>query len=148
MSKHARIRVKKIADPVLKVERTALKAKRLDYLLVANRPLRYGKQFSRIVYVGTTTHGLRRIASSAASRAEEALKLPGVTRVEAFVLHCNPRRHVKTWRVLERGILLAFREAFANHVPKLNIQGKRIREKGEFKIYSRSALIRIVKSYP
>ena len=143
-----RAKIKQIFDPVLAVERSALRARKLVYLLVANKPIRYGKKYSRIVYVGTTEHGVRRIASSAANRAGKALGLPGVTRVEAFVLHCKLRKHVKMWEILERAVLLAFRDEFNDQVPRLNIQGRGIRVKNEFKIFSRPQLRRIVNRYP
>jgi hypothetical protein len=41
--------VNQIFDPVLIVNISATNVKRLVYLLVANRPVRYGKEYSRIV---------------------------------------------------------------------------------------------------
>ncbi len=72
-------RINQIYDPVITVDIAATKVKRLVYLLVANRPIKYGKDYSRIVYVGTTGHGIRRIAYSASKHIVGAnRKLKGI----------------------------------------------------------------------
>lgn len=142
-----RERTNQIFDPVLRVEHTALKADKLVYLLVANKPIWYGRDYSRVVYVGTTEKGLRRIAGSTAYRVKEAIdKLRGIRRLEAYVIWCKPRRKVRMWRKLERAILLAFREVYGR-VPMLNSHGKKIKETNEFKLFSRKAITRIVRRY-
>ncbi len=128
-------------DPAIIASRVALGNEKLVYVLVADKRLRYPKGKSRIAYIGTTQNGASRIASSVAARAPKILAIRGVRSFEARVLTCTPRRNVKTWRVLERAVLLAFREEFGE-IPRCNSQGKRMRERDEFDRYFRRARIR------
>ncbi|HIF39877.1 MAG TPA: hypothetical protein EYQ74_02100 [Planctomycetes bacterium] len=127
-------------DPAITASRVGLGKEKLVYVLVADKRLRYAEGKSRIAYIGTTQNGTSRIASSVAARAPEILAIRGVRSFEARVLTCTPRRNVKTWRVLERALLLAFREEFGE-IPWCNLQGKRIRERDEFERYFRRARI-------
>ena len=52
------------------MDRTAIKAEHLVYLLVADKPQRYEWKRSPILYIGTTARGVARIANSAAHRAD------------------------------------------------------------------------------
>jgi len=136
-------------EPVLTVESGVTSKKEVVYLLVSNRPERYPRGRSRIVYVGRTRNGIKRIAASAANKITEALEnLRGVRRLRAFIVWTNPlakeRRHLPY--VLERAILLSFRQEFGT-VPRLNRQGIRIRIKDEFAYFRERAVHRIVIRY-
>jgi hypothetical protein len=108
-----RRRINQEFDPVLSVHIAATKTKRLVYLLVAHKPIRYGKYRSRIVYVGTTGRGVSRIASSASSRIVQAVdEIRGLQRLDAYVVWARSKRGQQTkqgthfWKILERAILL------------------------------------------
>lgn len=88
--------VNQIFDPVLTVNISATNVMRLVYLLVANRPVRYVKEYSRIVYIGTTKTGIRRIAGSASSRIQQAGNVRGLRRLDAFVVWARTRRGPQT----------------------------------------------------
>ncbi len=72
-------------EPALTLTRVAVRDIKLVYLLVGDRAQPYGRKKSRIVYIGTTQKGGRRIAGSIAAKAPEALSLRGVKTVEAHV---------------------------------------------------------------
>lgn len=126
-------------DVALQASRVSIGKSKFVYVLVADKRLKYPKGRSRIVYIGTTKRGLRRLASSAADHADEILGLHGVRTVVARLVTCQPRQRVKTWRVLERALLLVFRERHGSQ-PKINIHGKKIRERDEFDYFSRKRL--------
>src|SRR5207244_4119822 len=96
-------------------------------------------------YIGTTEHGINRIASSVATKAPIVLRGHGVNRFEVRIMTCTPRQNVQTWRKLERALLLAFREIYGDP-PRYNTQGKWMREKDEFTFFSREPLKSKLKS--
>jgi len=130
-------------DEALRATRVTVGRKKLVYLLIADKRLKYKSGKSRIAYIGTTKKGVARIAQSAAARAEDILKLHGVRTFHARILTCNPRQRVKTWIKLERGLLLCFRERFGE-VPKCNSHGKRMKEVDEFYYFARRHLTNII----
>jgi len=79
-----------------------------------------------------------------ASRASDILRIRGVRTFHARIVTCQPRRHVRTWRKLERALLLAFKEHYGE-VPWCNTHGKRMRERDEFDYFSRARVLSIVK---
>ena len=113
--------------------------KKLVYVLVASKGLKYGKNRSRIAYIGTTKKGGSRIAGSVSSRCSSILGLHGVKEFEARIITCRPRQRVKMWIKLERALLLVFREMY-DAVPKCNIQGKRFVESDEFDYFARARI--------
>jgi len=126
-------------DEAFQATRVTIGKNKLVYVLVADKRLKYKKGTSKIAYVGTTEKGAERIAQSLALKADKILRLHGVRRVHAKVLTCRPRKHVETWRELERALLLCFRGKFGE-VPKYNLQGKRMKATNEFR-YSRRARV-------
>jgi hypothetical protein len=110
---------------------------------VTDKSLKYPRGKSRIAYIGTTKRGLRRIATSAAKHAEEILGLSGVRSIVARIVTCQPRQRVKTWLVLERALLLAFREKYGSQ-PKFNLHGKKIKPRDELEYFSRKRLSEIL----
>jgi hypothetical protein len=146
-------RVNQIYDPVLSVEISATKVKRLVYLLVANRPIPYDKGYSRIVYVGTTGKGVRRIAASASNHIIGAgNKLKGIRRLDAYVIWSKSKagpqtkKGAKFWGILERAVLLRFRELY-QEPPHLNGTGHKMKERNEFAVYRRGTIDRIILRY-
>ena len=117
------LKVKRDKDPVMTVDARILKQKRIVYLLVASRPLKYRFGKSRIAYIGSTQLGVVRIAGSAAHRAEEILSAYGVRSMSVYVVWCRQRQGMKTWRYLERAFLALFRARYLAN-PKCNKQGE------------------------
>ena len=146
-------RVNQIYDRVLSVEISATKVKRLVYLLVANRPIRYQRNYSRILYVGTTEKGIRRVAQSASRRIVDARReLNGIRRLDAYVIWVRTKagpqskKGMNFWRILERAVLLRFRELY-NEPPHLNGTGHKMKERNEFDVFRRRAIDRIILRY-
>jgi len=130
----------------MKITRSALKAKRLVYIALANKPLKYRNGRSRIAYIGTTKKGAPRIADSAAKCAVEALKLHGVSELSFSVVTCTPRPAVQTWRKLEAGLILEFKALYGDQ-PLCNTQGKRQKWKDELEYFTAHRLESVIKKY-
>lgn len=149
----SRRRINQIYDPVLTVDISATKAQRLVYLLVANKPLPYDKDYSRIVYVGTTGKGIRRIAASASKNIVDAgQRLTSIKRLDAYVVWAKSKKGPQTkkgakhWSILERAFLMRFRNMYGSP-PLMNGTGQRMKERNEFDVYSRSTIDRIILRY-
>lgn len=135
------------------VHTASIGVRRLVYLLVANRPIKYAKDYSRIVYIGTTERGIRRVASSASSKATQALEqLHGIRRLDAFVVWSRSKKGRQTvkgqnfWRILERGLIISFRRRYGE-IPRLNNQGTGFKERNEFAVFARKNVERIISRY-
>ena len=83
---------------------------------------------------------------SAAARAPEVLGLHGVKTLDVHVLSCSKRQGMKTWVKLERALILVFREIHGE-IPVCNRQGSGIKERDEFKHFTRARLKSIVKQF-
>lgn len=147
--------VNQILDPVLTIHVSATSFKRLVYLLVANRPVRYGKANSRIVYIGTTAKGVLRVARSASIRIQQANDqhlLRGLRRLDAYVVWARTKRGPQTkkgnklWHILERALLLRFCELYGER-PRMNGTGHRMRVTGEFDVFRQKTIDRIINRY-
>ena len=126
----------------IEVTRIAVGNKKLVYALTANRKVAYLNGKSCVAYIGTTKKGIRRVASSAASHAEDILAEYGVKQIIARIITCTARPNVKTWIKLERALLLVFREIYGE-VPALKKQGHKIKETDEFEYFKRDKLRKI-----
>ncbi|MFH0849280.1 MAG: hypothetical protein V1857_07240 [archaeon] len=102
----------------LELRRPAISEDKLVYVVIANRPFKYGKLSSRIAYIGTTKNGVYRIAASAAKRAQ-LLRGHGIQGLTFHVLCCDGRQRMCTWKVLEAGLLGSFIEKYGG-LPKGN----------------------------
>lgn len=132
------------AKHAMQVTRVSIGKKKLVYLILVKKPLKYEWGRSRIVYIGTTKKGVGRIAQSAAARAEAILGLHGVREFTVRIVTCPPRPNVKTWVKLERALLFIFRQRYGA-LPKCNTQGKNMKERDEFKYFRRDRLERILE---
>jgi len=147
-----RRKINQIYDPVLSVQITATKVRRLVYFLVANRPVRYKKGYSRIVYIGTTERGVRRIAASASYHITAAGELKGIRRLDAYVIWVKSKQGPQKkkgrthWELLERAMLLSFRKSYGNP-PRLNQTGHKMKERNEFDTFSRRTINRVINRY-
>ena len=109
-------------DPAMVVLPTLLAARQVAYLLVADAHIRYPRGRSQIAYIGTTYTGFWRLASSTAERASRILRQPGVNSFRVVPVRAEPRRGLKTWELLEKSLLAAFRERYGR-LPKCNKRG-------------------------
>lgn len=150
-----RRRVNQIIDPVLTVELDATSVEKLVYLLVSNKPFRHGKDYTRIIYVGMTGAGISRIAGSASKRIKEVYDngIPtGLRRLDAYVIWAKAKRGPQTikgrkfWSILERALLIRFHEKYGR-TPLLNGTGHNMKEMGEFEVFTRKTIDRIIGRY-
>ncbi len=145
--------VNEVYDPVLSATVSATDFDELVYLLVANRPYKYDKGSSRIVYVGTTTAGMWRVLSSASEKIHNGRgELHGFRRLDAYIIWSSTRKGPKSYKkkkiykLLERAVLISFREKYGS-VPILNKQGKNIEAEFEFDVFFQSRIDTIVARY-
>ena len=120
-----KLTIRTTSQPAVVVARPAMRAKKLVYIACANKLIRYRHGRSKIVYVGTTRRGVRRIAGSAAHQAERLLNERGVRELEFYVVTCASRPGLQSWQKLERGLILAFKDLYGEP-PVGNHQGKNI----------------------
>jgi hypothetical protein len=133
-----RINVRVARQPALTCTRAARDLDEVAYIIVADRRQTYETATSRIVYIGTSGRGLRRLAASAAQRAPEALRLPGVRRVHVVpVTYRRPGAPVNL--LLERALLATFREIHGG-LPVLNKRGGTIRLDVAFSVFSKARM--------
>jgi hypothetical protein len=132
--------------PAIVITRAALQHDRLVYLALTNHPFRYLYGRSRIAYIGTTKRGARRIAASAASKADRMLALHGVKELRFYVVSCRSRQGVRTWHRLERALLLTFREMHGE-IPRCNSQGKRMKWRDELEYFTLKRLRAVLTKY-
>lgn len=128
----------------MRVTRVSIAGERLCYVIVADKLQTYKKGRSAIVYIGTTTRGVGRLASSAAHRAPEVLGLRGVRSFTVRVVTCRSRQRVRTWSKLERALLLAFKEKYGE-VPHCNSHGKGMKPHDEFEYFQKARLMRVLE---
>ena len=127
----------------MQVTRVSIGKKKLVYAILVNKALKYPWGRSRIVYIGTTEKGVARIAQSVAARAQRVLSLHGVREFIVRIITCPPRPNVKTWQKLERALLLVFRHKYGA-LPKCNTQGKKMKQRDEFRYFSRDRLEKVL----
>lgn len=144
MPNNRRINVTLKRDRALHATRVSIGKSKLVYILVTDKRLKYPNGKSRIAYIGTTKRGIRRVASSAARHADEILSLRGVRSFDARVVTCQPRQRVKTWLVLERALLVAFREIYGAQ-PRCNSHGKKFKARDEFEYFRRKRIVGILE---
>ena len=146
MANKKKLTIRAAAKPALVISRPAFTADRLVYLAVASKALKYPHGKSRIAYIGTTKAGASRIASSAAHRAKDLLALHGVNSLSFFVVTCAARQRVKSWRKLEVGLILSFRQLYGD-VPKCNVKGKNQKWSDELEYFTRHRLESVLTKY-
>ena len=113
-----------VVRPVMTLSKSRYLKARMVYVLRADRPVKYQKDRSRIVYIGETGKGPKRPAGSMARMAKEAFnKLHGVRQIDVHAVTCRGRQHVRTWELLERAFLAVFKDIYGE-VPRYNLQGK------------------------
>lgn len=112
------------SNPAMTLFRSRYWVKRVVYILRADKPQKYSKGRSRIIYIGESGRGIRRPTASAAAKANAAFGvLRGVKKIDVHLLTFRGKRSVRLWEELERGLLAAFQEKH-DCLPCYNIQGK------------------------
>ncbi len=130
------------SEPVFSIEKRAFGKGilKIVYILVANKPIRYRwGRWSRVVYIGTTKRGPKRIAESVVAHGKKALAKKGITSVEAYVIQCRPRRAVEMWKKLESALIFTFRGRYGD-IPKYNTKLKNSIPSDEFDYFHESYL--------
>lgn len=115
-----KLRIRSSKKSLLTLVRNRQWSHTMVYILAANKPLKYTKGWSRILYIGTTKKGAGRPAASAVNKASEVFyKLHGVRTIDVFIARCTPRRRLETWKKLEASLLDAFQSKYLG-LPKCN----------------------------
>lgn len=138
--------IRTTTQPAVTIYRSSLKADKLVYLALVNKPLKYPFGRSRIAYIGTTKAGVARIAQSAAAKAKDLLKLQGIRDLEFYIVTARGVQNVKTWRKLESELLHAFRAKFGD-VPRCNKQGIGRTWQAEPRYFTPSRLESVIARY-
>jgi predicted GIY-YIG superfamily endonuclease len=148
-----RLNIKLSKGPCVVIHRAAFRNDKLVYVACANKKIRYPvrqkrriaymREKSRIVYIGTTRKGARRIASTAAAKGEELLYDYGMKALVFYVVTCTRRRGVESWRKLERALIIRFRELYGD-IPKGNKSGRFWRWKDEKDYFSQDGLTQVI----
>jgi hypothetical protein len=118
------------------------------YVLVANKPFKYksGRR-SHIIYIGTTSQGGNRPATSAIEKASEAFsELRGVKEIRVHIASCKGRKAVRTWVHLESALLATFRELYWE-LPKYNKRKGSVAHVEDINLFSLSALKKLVLQF-
>jgi len=119
----------------MQVTRVSIGKRKLVYVILAQKALRYPWGRSKIAYIGTTKKGMTRIAQSVAARAQDVLGLHGVREFHVRIITCPPRPNVSTWLKLERALLLVFRQKYGT-LPKCNSLGQRMKVDDDFAYFN------------
>lgn len=141
-----RLTIKTTSKPAVTITRQATKVEGLVYLGVANRPYKYPGGRSRIIYIGTTKASARRIALSAAHKAGLLLGEHGITHLEFFVVHASRISGQETWKILERALIMTFRDRFGAP-PRMNKQGTRMKWRDEHSYFTPRRLEGVIEKY-
>jgi hypothetical protein len=130
--------------PAMTVTRVTYGRTRLCFIVTANRIVRYARGRSRIVLIGATDEGLERAVHVVATHSSEILAIRDVTHFDAHVVTCHARQGVQTWQVLERALLIAFRDQYGEP-PLCNRTGIGIQEQDEFRYFSRERIVNVLE---
>lgn len=134
-------------SPVMTISRAILKHQKVVYLLVSKKPIKYDNGRSKIAYIGTTSRGIHRVATSVAFRAADTLSGRGLTSLEVYFVTAPAKRNVRTWRLLERALLAQFRVDFFEP-PKCNSHGKYAKWTPQLERYfTRSGIDKIITAF-
>lgn len=118
------------------------------YVLVANKPFKYksGRR-SHVIYIGTTSQGGTRPATSAIEKASEAFaELRGVKEIKVHIATCEARPAVRTWEHLEAALLAVFRELYWK-LPKYNKRKGSVAHPEDISLFSVRALKKLILQF-
>lgn len=138
-----KMRIKLHQKPALTINRTAFHDDKLVYVAKANNRIHYRSGSSCIAYIGTTRKGAKRIAVSAAAKGEDILYDYGIKNLEFYVITCEKVQGLKSWKMLERALIIRFRELYGE-VLQANGTGNKMRWKNEGKYFNTDKLDKII----
>lgn len=133
-------------NPLLRISRSATRDTRVVYLAIANRKFRYHLGKSPIVYIGTTKIGIRRVAHSAASKAEQIIKEYNCKYLDFYTISASGYPGVAIWEKLERALIIRFRELYGD-VPKYNQSFRKARWREEKRYFKESVLDKMIHHF-
>lgn len=135
-------------DSLLTIRRSKRWKKRMVYILVANKSFKYDSgERSYIVYIGTTSKGGRRPATSAIDKASEAFsELRGVKEIKVHIATSKGRKAVRTWEHLESALLATFRSLYWE-LPKYNKKKGSITNTDDISLFRNKALRKILRQF-
>ena len=139
----------RISNPkyVMSIMRDALESECVSYIILANRRMQYRNGGSKIIYIGETMDGIRRVAESTASRTK-IFKEHGVKEIKTYIISCEPRqREREMWedvQNLERAMLKVFEELYGE-IPKLNRNGAGPRAQDALNCFSETRIHQILQ---
>ena len=147
MSKNRRTRKRKLKS-YLAIEFTRAKygKDKIVYLLTVNRPHRYSRGSSHIVYIGTSKNGVSRVAASSASKGRTYLESHGIKKLSAYVVPVPLKPNVRMWEELESALLLAFLREYGDK-PEANKQLPRGSSQKIFKYFKERDVLQILKAH-
>ncbi len=132
--------------PALVVSRDAIKEEKLVYVARANKQLSYRLKKSAIAYIGSTKKGVDRMTGSAAKQARDLLKHHGVQTLSFFIVTCRSKKKMKSWKLLERALIIRFRELH-NEIPKGNNKLKKALSNKDPKYFTDRSLDKVINQY-
>ena len=141
-----RLRINRFPHAAVSVSRVRITNRRFVYVICTPRAQPYPRGKSRIVYIGTTKQGVHRVSASLARVADEFLVRWGVRRLDAYVVSCRPRQRIATWKLLERDMLIVFKDQF-RQVPMHNVVGKNYSPEKLSRQFTLRGLTSIVRSF-
>lgn len=135
-------------DSLLTIRRSKRWKKRMVYILVANKSFKYDSgRRSHIIYIGTTSKGGRRPATSAIDKASEAFsELRGVREIRVHIATCKGRKAVPTWEHLESALLATFRELYWE-LPTYNKKKGSITNTDDISLFRNRALRKVLLQF-
>lgn len=141
-----KLSVRASKTPAITITRAAVRERRLVYVAVANKKIFYAKGSSKIVYIGMTKKGANRIAASAANKAVDMLPIHGITCLMFYVVVCEGRQRVPSWRRLERALILTFKDKFGEP-PRCNMHGKKMIWTPKDNYFTKTRLANVIDTY-
>lgn len=128
------------------VKRRATKSRRMVYVICTPRPQRYPAGRSRIIYIGTTGVGVRRVAASMAHKAIDYLARHGVRWLDVYTVTCPPRPGMESWKKLERDLLITF-NLVHGRIPHANSSGKNLTPDRLSSVFQYRRLSKVLSAY-
>ena len=141
-----KLRMKTSRMPAMMVTRQAIKHEKLVYVIQSNRRVKYPHGRSSIIYVGMTSVGARRFASSAVNKAQEILKTYGFKKVAVSTVTCTRLAGKASWPMLERAFIIKFREIYGS-IPRYNKTFRKAKWRKERKYFNQMTLESLIRKF-
>ena len=107
----SRLRANVSKTPAITLTRYAIESDNVAYIITTNKALKYLNGKSRIAYIGHTTKGASRLATSTFERAD-LLSIHGVNELSVFCVSAEVQRDHNTANKLESALLVTFAEVY------------------------------------